>query len=729
MRVTSSIVIVFAAAHLLWAQAVGSIRGKVTLKDTGAPLHHASALVVELRRSVQTEEDGSFVVNNVPAGTYRLAAHMHGLSDVTKTVEVRAGETAQVEFALSVAPVHQEITVTASGEEQLAVDAFQTVTALERYEIVQKQAAPSLGELLEYEPGIAKRSFGPGTGRPVIRGFDGDRVLVLQDGMRTGTLSSQSGDHGEPVDANSIERVEVVRGPANLLYGNNAIGGLVNILSLHQQMDSRPHEGVTGQLSAQGGTANGQGGGAGRFDFGRGNWLFWGGGGGLRTGDYRTPIGVVENSHSNIKHASAGFGKYGERFSLSGNYGLQDGRYGVPFVPHQHEEEKGHEEVPVDLAWRRHYARLHSNWRPENLFERIQLTANYSDWRHRELAGDEIGTRFFNKQLTWQGMFQQKRAGFLSGTFGGWGLYRDYSVAGEEALTPPVKHHALAGFALEELNLERVRLQFGGRLENNRYRPSGLPNRSFTGFSGAAAMHLRLWTHGALVTNYTNSYRAPALEELYNRGPHPGNLTFEIGNADLLRERGQGLEVSLRHQSSRLRAEAHTFYYRFRDFVFLAPTGKIEEGLAEAVYLQAPTRYMGAEARLDTQLHPNIWANLRFDVVDAQLRETRLPLPRIPPARGRIGLDYRRNGVSVRPELVLANAQRHLFTNETPTAGYALVNLTGSYTFVRQHAMHVFNVYLFNAGDRLYRNHLSFIKDLAPEIGRGVRFSYTVHFY
>src|SRR6185295_7708893 len=124
---------------------------------------------------------------------------------------------------------------------------------------------------LENEPGVAKRSYGPGNTRPVIRGFDGDRVLIMEDGMRTGTLSYQSGDHGEPIDVNKLERLEVVRGPATLLYGSSAIGGVVNAISRHEGFDQHTHEGVRGYLTGVAGSNNNQAGGSGCFEFGTRN--------------------------------------------------------------------------------------------------------------------------------------------------------------------------------------------------------------------------------------------------------------------------------------------------------------------------------------------------------------------------------------------------------------------------------------------------------------------------
>jgi iron complex outermembrane receptor protein len=212
-------------------------------------------------------------------------------------------------------------------------------------------------------------------------------------------------------------------------------------------------------------------------------------------------------------------------------------------------------------------------------------------------------------------------------------------------------------------------------------------------------------------------------------GPHPGNLTFEIGDPNLRRERSDGLDVSLRHSSARVRAEFNAFYYRIRDFVFLAPTGALEDGLVEADYAQGNGRFTGAEARLDVGLTRRFWLLSSLDYVNAKLTDLETPLPRIPPLRGRVGFEYLRGGFRLNPELILARDQNRVFPTETKTAGYATVDVTASYTWARKHLAQIISVSAFNLNDKLYRNHLSFIKEFAPEIGRGVRVVYTLRFY
>ncbi|MBI2815496.1 MAG: TonB-dependent receptor [Acidobacteria bacterium] len=721
-----------AAARNTFGQASGTVRGKITLADQGIPVHGVDVRIVELGETAESDEDGMYQLEAVPPGTYHLVAHMDGFRDAAAKVVVGASSTVTTDFQMSLVGMREQITVTASGQEEVAFQSFKVTTTLDSVQLAEN-AHTNIGEVLESQPGVAKRSFGPGTTRPVIRGFDGDRVLIVQDGARTGSLSSQSGDHGETIDPLSLERLEVVKGPSTLLYGSNALGGVVNAITGHDHA----HPGARGYLTGVGGSNNMHGGGNGGFEFGRGSWLVWASGGGQRTDDYNTPIGEILNSESRVAGTSAGFGWFGNRGYLSLSYGLEDARYGIPLGTELPEEPQAGEEGEevVDLSLRRHNLPLRFGFQNlESALDAIRVSLNYSKYHHEELvqeqASERVGTAFDNKQFVYRTTFDQKRAGILSGSFGFEGFHRDYKTAGEEAIAPPVKLNMISLFALEELgSAGGVRFQFGGRFEQNRYDPQELRSRTFNGFSGSAGIQIPLWEGGNFLLSYSHSDRSPALEELYNNGPHPGNLTFEIGNPDLKMERGNGIELSLRESASRVRGEANLFYYHIGNFVYLAPTGEEEDGLVVADYSQADSRFLGGEFGLDLGVHPNFWVNLGLDAVSAKLIDSSTPLPRIPPLRGRIGFEALYKGFQFKPELILANAQDDIFATETRTSGYAVWNFHASYTAARQHLLHIFSVNAFNLGNRLYRNHLSFIKEIAPEIGRGVRFSYTMRFF
>jgi iron complex outermembrane receptor protein len=699
------------------AQAGGTISGSVSLKGQNLALHNASVRIAQLGRATDTKEDGTYEFRDVPAGTYDVAVTMPAMDGASKSVTVTAGSATMANFELAIASVRSEVTVTATGREQLTLDAFQTVTSLDALELAQNPAT-SLGEALEGQPGIAKRSFGPGSARPVVRGFDGDRVLVLQDGAPAGGLGFQSGDHPEPVNTSTLERVEVLKGPATLLYGSNAIGGVVNAISSETNVHEHAHEGVRGFASGFGGSNNKEVGGSLSFDVGAGDWRIFGAGGAQRVGAYTAGGGeVVSNTQSRVANGQMGFGLNTGRGFFSASGGYDKGLYGI-----------ASEDATIDF--RRYNTRFTGGAKDlDGAISGFRATVAYTDWQHAEVEDGAIGTTLRNKQVTYRGVFEQRKGNRWSGSFGISGAFRDYEAIGDEVLAPATDQRGFAAFIVEEVQVERARFQLGGRFDHTRYSPDGGNKRTFNGASAGAGLHLDLWTNGAFVTNFTSSYRAPALEELYNNGPHPGNLAFEIGDETLNNERSNGIEFSLRHQDSRVHAQANFFYYDIRNFVFLDPTGGVQDDLNVFNYAQANSRFVGTEALLDVGVHENLRVNLGLDTVDAKIKETDMPLPRIPPLRGRAGVELRWKGLSIKPEMQVARNQEKVPAFETRTPGYAVFNLKGSYSIVTQHATHVLSVNAFNLGDRLYRNHLSFVKEAAPEIGRGISFGYAVRFF
>lgn len=797
LRMFYAVVAALFAVSAIHGEETAAIEGQVLLLQTGAPVAGATVNLLETGASTIADEQGRFQFKGVRPGRYHLHAHIqNALQGVSEAIEVAPEGTVGVQLLLSFSTQNTQITVSAAGRSESAFEALQPTHSLTSLELARAEnIAAGLGEVLGSEPGtgIAQRGFGPGSSRPVIRGFDGDRVLIMADGLRTGSISATSGDHAETFNPLSFDRLEVVKGPATLLYGSNAMGGVVNAVSSHAGFVSHA-DGLQGYLQGSAGTGNALAGGAAGFDYAGGSWRMWGGANGLRSGDYATPVGYVENSRTRSTNGYGGFGWFGERAFVSVGVRANDAKYGNPFAGefhghhhheeegeehHDGEEEEGHEdehgELRIDVHMRQQAYQV--NWGLRDVgpaFERFVMKLGYTTYLHDEIEfeGDErrIGTRFDNEQFVYRGVFEQNRRGPLTGRFGFWGMERDFSAEGEEALAPPVDQQSFALFALEEVDFERVKLQFGGRLETSRYDPAfaerghghghhedhdedhhegeGVEHhegeededahaeefpdairRRFTGASAAAGIHADLWRGGAFVANYSHSYRAPALEELYNLGPHVGTLIYEVGNPGLRAERGNGIDLSLRQQAGRVDGEFNLFYYDFRNFVFPFATGEEEDGLPVVHFVQRDSRFNGAEAKLGIGLHQDLRLNLGMDFVDAKATLTATPLPRIPPLRGRFGIEYQRQGLSIRPELLLADRQSQTFDLETPTAGYAVLGLRAAYTIPTRGAIHQFSANVFNIGDQLYRNHSSFIKDLAPEIGRGVRFSYMVRFF
>ena len=719
-----SIILLATLAVVGFAQTPGKITGTVSFGDDKAVIHQVAVKVVELNKTALTDDLGVYTFANVPPGTYRVTTHLEGFADATRSVTVTGGATASADFELKLSGINAEVTVTASGTAQSTFEAIETVSTIDTTQLISR-AAVSLGDALGGESGVAKRSSGPGSSRPVIRGFDGDRVLVSNDGVRNGSLASQSGDHAEPVDTLSVERIEVVKGPATLLYGSNAIGGVVNAISGH---DEGSHPGLRIVLSTTGGSNSGQVFVAGGVEYGVNNWMFWGNTSAQRTGDYTAGgnFGKVLNTSTRNVTASTGFGYFGQKAFFNTNYSYFQSKYGVPLDPD--------DPVRRSIDMHRNDLRFNFGYKdPAWIVTGIKFTFDVSRYQHQELEEDVVGTTFKNDVYSYRGMFEQRAVGKWSGRFGVDGYSRDFSTVGDETLIDgPVKQNAFSVFSLQEFKFERVNFQVGARVENNRYDPvnAALPNRSFTGFSGAAGMRIDLWKGGAFVANYTHATRAPALEELYNDGPHDGTLTYEVGNPDLRVETNDGVDFALRHQSERIRSEFNFYYYDLKNFVFLAPTGTVDpdSGLSIARYLQGNSRFMGTEFSLDATVNKYVNVFTGLDYVNAQLKDGR-PLPRIAPLRGRVGLELRIKNFSFRPEFVAVSKQDRVFVNETPTAGYGTANFTANYVVSKKHFAHIFSVNAFNLNNKLYFNHISFIKDISPEIGRGVRVSYTLRYF
>jgi len=702
----------------------GTIRGVVRIGPFGTIARNAVVTIAETKRSVLTNGSGAFEFDRVPSGKYQLIVHLDRVPDVVKTVEVTSG-TQTINFELTLAPVNEQVTVTATGSAEAIGSSYQSVNSVGALELAQKNPI-SIGEALDYQLGVAKRSFGPASGRPVIRGFDGDRVLVLEDGLRLGGIASQSGDEVEPIDVLSLDRVEIVKGPATLLYGSNAIGGVVNGISTNDVYQP----GLSGYLTAFGGTNNQQAGVSAGLKYGFRDFLIFGNVGAQKANDYHTPLGAVLNSFARNGNFDGGAGWFPRKGWLSFTYAYDRRRYGIPAKP---------DEVDFEfLKMQRHSYEVKGGLRDLGGFiEGGDFALSYNDYLNREFEFEsdenvtELDSIATNKNFNYRASFNHQRHGKLSGTFGLSGFSRDYKSAGEEAPAPHTKQNSFAVYGLERVDFERIGFQFGGRVEQNGYSPEGnFRKRNFVGFSGSAGVRVPLWTGGSFVANYQHSFRAPALEELYNNGPHPGILVFDIGNPNLKAENGDGVDFSLRHNNERVRIEINIYYYRLRNFVFPAFTGQTDPASSLRIvnYTQGNSRYVGSEASIEARVLSGLWLNGQVGYVQAELTQQNKPLPRIPPLRGTLGLDWRHRAISVRPELILANRQRRLFDHENPTAGYGLFNLSASYTIVTRRVAHVFSVGAYNLGDKLHHNHLSFIKEFAPEIGRNVRINYTLRF-
>jgi iron complex outermembrane receptor protein len=533
-------------------------------------------------------------------------------------------------------------------------------------------------------------------------------------------------------------KLEVVRGPATLLYGSNAIGGLVNVIS--DTIPTTPVNGAHGGATFDFGSAAAEVGGAADVLVGNNRWALHAAGSGRRSGDVDTPEGTIDNTQSRGGFASVGLAWTGEHRYFGGSYGYDDTKYGIPYV----------EEGLIQLTPRRHMFGLRTGADQLNgAFSSYRVLFGYRHYRHDELEGDQVGTQFENNTADVNVQAKHRQMGRLTGTLGMSYLNRAFSAVGEEALSPPVDENAFALFLYEELTWPHVTVQFGGRINWAGFTPEeGLPDRDFTDGSGSVGVLFRPAAANdklTLAVSLARAARNPALEELYFFGVHPGNFAFEIGNPELNSEKALGFDASLRWRHRRLGGEISYFYNRIDDYIFRNPISEEEfderfphdEGDAEedehgefpfVEFVARDSVLQGFEAHADFQIAPAVFSEIGLDFVQGELRDTGDPLPRIPPFRFRFGLRYQRDAVQAGGEWISAAKQDRVFGEETSTDGYNLLKLFASYSFGGGGAVNTITARLDNATNELYRNHLSFVKDFVPEMGRNFKVVYSVRF-
>ena len=407
-------------------------------------------------------------------------------------------------------------------------ESYQATTVLDGQELAKNLEA-TIGATLSEAPGVALREFGPGPARPVIRGLDGDRVAVLEDGQRMGDLSSQSGDHAVPTNPASARKIEVVRGPATLLYGANAIGGLVNVIT-----DSIPTErvqGTSGNITVNLGSNGGAAGGAGDIHVGRGSVALHLGGAGTRSGNYRTPEGEVDNSSSRMAMGQVGASWVGNRSYVGASYGYDDSKYGIPVV----------EEGQISLTPKRHSFSARAG--AQNLdgwLQSYRATIGVRRYQHSELEGAEIGTTFHNDTIEGEALLSHRRVGRLVGELRR--LVPHPRIQGRWRRGALAARRSTCGRGVP-LRRDRVPTCHGAVRRTSgphtSYAPEGgLLARTFNEVSGSVGLLLkpRAANDNVVVAlNVARAARYPALEELYYLGPHPGNLAFEVGTMHSMR--------------------------------------------------------------------------------------------------------------------------------------------------------------------------------------------------
>ncbi|MBU6272568.1 MAG: TonB-dependent receptor [Betaproteobacteria bacterium] len=638
----------------------------------------------------------------------------------------------------------EEVRVTADPLAPAEVRATRPVSVLQGQDL-QRALDTAIGSTLAGQPGVHSSAFGAAAGRPVIRGQDGARVRVTQDGLDSFDASATSPDHAVAIDPLAARRVEVLRGPATLLYGGAAIGGLVNIGTgrIPPQRLGAPEGGAL--LTADPGnhghqSALGVSGGQGGL-----NWSI--GGFERRAGDYRIPGRIdaadpastaarLPNSRFSGEGGHAGLSWVGDRLTLGLAHGELGSRYGIPTEA----------DVSIRLKQQRTDA-LAIVERPLPGIARLRATLADGRYRHDEVEGSgQVGTAFRSSGRESRVELTHEPIAQVRGVFGWQGRERTLRVSGDEAYLPGNQERQDALFYVGERALGPTRLEFGWRGEQARLRPdaaTGLPGRDFSLQSASAGVSLPLDAAHRIGLNLAMAQRAPAAEELYANGPHAATATLEIGDAALSRERSMNLDLSVRRTTGALRWKAGLYANRFSNYIHGRTTDENGDGIADRVdaanhiensaaapgageftrlvYTQAGARFNGLEAELTWQPAGSPWGLRLFGDTARGRIDGEGNAPRMAPTRVGASLDIEHGAWSGFVSAMRVAGQNRIAALETRTDGYTRVDAEIAW---RARGGDARGLTLFLQGRNLLnetiRPHTSFVKDRVPQPGRTV---------
>jgi iron complex outermembrane recepter protein len=609
-------------------------------------------------------------------------------------------------------------------------------------ERLRQRSAPTLGETLSGEPGISSSWFGPNASRPVIRGLDGERIRILSNGVTNLDASGTSVDHAVSIEPLLVDRIEVVRGPAAILYGTSAVGGVVNVVDNRIATENNPR-GATGAIDTRIGSNDRERALVGKVDLGlEGGLNLHFDAFGRETSNLRIPgfarsarlrattapptgteaTGTLGNSAGRSNGGAFGASYVWSQGYLGASVSQLSSLYGTVQEP---DVKIRLDQTRLDFAGER---------RDLGMFEAVRFKFGRSSYRHAEEDAGVVGTVFRNQGHDLRVEAVHRPIGPLRGVIGFQSTQFNFEAQGDEAFLPRTENRTNALFLFEELRWAAWTFQAGGRLEQHRVAAAEDPNfgagerRTFTTQSGSIGAVYAFNREYALALNLSHTERAPNYQELFANGPHIATNAFEIGNRGFGTEKSNALDLSLRKREGRVTGSVGVFLNRFSDFIALVPDATFVDpdparNLPGLRYTAVPAQFKGVEASARVLLIDRPYRlalELRGDLTRAENTQTGVALPRIAPARFGGGFVFEQAALTARIDALRVQGQDRVAAGELPTDGYTMLNASVGYRVKAPFA----DLNLFLRGVNLLnqeaRNHVSFLKDIAPHGRRGV---------
>ena len=703
------------------------LRGQ-TVDSAGLPVSGTRVLLPALGRQGLTGPDGRYRFSGLAAGSYTVTFARVGFAPDTRRISLSGGD-GELDVVLKRARIElATVQVTATPAATLAKDSPQPTTVLEGALLRTSQGA-ALGETLEHVPGVRSLSMSTGIGKPVIRGMTHYRVVTLDNGQRTET-QAWGHDHSPNVETATAERVEVIKGPASVLYGSDALGGVINVVAppvpdaidvppfLRGRLSSgynRAVRGADGTLSAEGAIKG----------FGmRGAVTLRG------SGDMQTPDGPLGNTNNRALAVEAAAGYRAAWGSLSARYTGRDERIEIFDDPVANPGYDGFQLIDTHRATVEFAA-------PVGAGARLQLNSGYEQNFRREFANasatsPDLG--LFVRNWTGFAHLHHARRGVFTGTFGVSAMTSDFENLGTQTLIPSSGTRSVGTYVFEQAELGRLRATVGARYDYRTLATDGDPKigieaqrRAFSAVTGSAGLLFRVAEPVALVANIARGFRAPAAPDLFANGFHEGTRAFERGSPNLDVETSLNAELGVRVTRNDLTAEVTAFRNAVSDYIYLRPFGTGRRVFDSLQVVQGNARLVGVEARVAYRPLDVLTLQASGDYTRGDNVTVGVPLTFIPPLRviysARVE-DMHRRGALRSPYVMLTgetNArQSRLDPRDVAPPGYSLFSAATGFTLMVPRGALTVDVSLRNAGNVRYRDFMSRYKEFALSPGRAL---------
>ena len=632
------------------------------------------------------------------------------------------------------------------------------VEVLDGSDLVLKREA-TLGDTLSGMLGVHADTFGAGSSRPVIRGQTAPRVKVLSDGSELMDASGISPDHAITSEPMLARRIEVLRGPATLLYGGGAIGGVVNVID-DKIPEAIPEKGLEGFAELRGSTGSNERAGAFGLTTGKDNFAFHVEGLKRRADDYQVPDWAdrrLSGSFEQSATGSVGMSWIGSRGFIGMAYTNTQSEYGLPGHNHEYEgchphgshlhcgghadhgddehgeDEHGHgtlDHAAPFVRLKSERVDLRGEYRdPFAGVRKIRLRSGFTNYKHEEIEDGAVATTFRNRGYDARLELEHEPIGGWRGVVGVQAAHSDFSALGQESFLPETVTKNMGVFLLEEYRLKNWRFELGARQDRQSITPDG--NQPKSQLNGTSVSGSAIWDFApkySLALSLSRSQRLPTAQELYADGIHLATNAYELGNTGLKQETSQNIDLTLRRHAGDLRFAVSFFHNRVKNYIY-ANTLDRHEDFRLIEYAQHDAEFTGVEAQASYRFNPHLTATVFGDLVRGKLTGNAGNLPRIPAARAGVRLKtHWDDNWSANIEAYRVLRQDRLADYESETPGYNMLNVGIAYDGSVGASDYTVYLRATNLTDQQAFNHASFISSAAPLPGRrvmlGVRMQY-----